>query len=120
MTSGLSGSPALLTTLSRPFTRLAASGPGIPPACSVPRQPNDESLDNFDPGADVNLDTGLTLNTCPNSVDGSTAVVWEFETFRIRSGRTVRVIGVNAAIFQVRQSATIDSGGRLLGRGDEL
>jgi hypothetical protein len=100
--------------------QLSPAGPGLPPACTVPRQPNDDTLDNFDPAADVNLDTGLTPNTCPNAVDGSMAVVWEFETFRIRSGRVVRVIGVNPALFQVRQSAQIDSGARLLGRGDGI
>lgn len=86
--------------------------------CVDPLQPNDGIKDVFDPVADVLLDTGSTVNTCTNSTDGSTAVVWEFQTLRIRAGITVRIIGVNPAIILVEGDATIDDGGRLLASGD--
>jgi hypothetical protein len=73
----------------------------------------------FDPGGDVTLNTGATRNqVCENTTDGSTAVVWEFSTFTIRSGVTVRIIGVNPAIILVQGDAIIENGGRLLVRGD--
>lgn len=88
------------------------------PTCTLPRQINDGNKDDFDPNADVNFDTGLTVNACPNKTDGSTAVVWEFRTFRIRAGRTVRFTGVNPAIILVQGDVVIESGARLLAKGD--
>ncbi len=90
--------------------------PGCAPGDDL--QLNDNTVDNFDPGSDVVLDTGSTPNTCFNSTDGSTAVVWEFNSFRIRSGRTVRIIGKNPAIILVQGDIVIESGGRLLVYGD--
>jgi hypothetical protein len=85
-----------------------------PPACSLPRQINDGAKDDFDANlTDVTLDTGASVNVCPNTTDGSTAVVWEFRTFRIRAGRTVRVTGVNPAIILVQGDVVIEAGGRL-------
>ncbi len=86
--------------------------------CASDYQANDGALDDFDPSADVLLDTGSTPNPCANSTDGSQAVVWEFRSFRIRSGVTVRVIGANPAIILTQGDVTIDAGGRLLLRGD--
>jgi len=86
--------------------------------CSTPRQVNDGIPDDFDPVVDVVLDTGATRNLCPNSTDGSLAVVWEFRTFRIRNGITVRVIGNNPAILLVQGDAVIEAGGTLLLRSD--
>ncbi|MDJ0522166.1 MAG: Ig-like domain-containing protein [Planctomycetota bacterium] len=87
-------------------------------ACTTPRQVNDGIPDDFDPAADFVFDTGATRNLCPNTTDGSLAVVWEFRTFRIRNGVTVRVIGNNPAIFLVQGDVTIESGGTLLLRSD--
>lgn len=94
----------------------------IYPAAPLPcyGQVNDGVLDHFDPQADIVLDTGATVNTCQNAVDGSYAVVWEFESFRIRSGRTVRIVGTNAALFLVRGDVQIDAGGTLQVRGAPL
>jgi hypothetical protein len=101
---------------------LAASGPDAskgPPGCTTANvQPNDSVPDDFDPPADVLLATGATVNTCNNAVDGSKAVVFEYRSFRIRSGVSVRLTGVNAAIILVRGEVVIETGGRLLGRGD--
>jgi hypothetical protein len=98
---------------------LKHSGPNTPVSgCVTPYQANDGIKDDFDPGGDVLLDTGATPNTCDNATDGSTAVVWEFQTFHIRAGITVRVVGVNPAIFLVEGDVLIDNGGRLLLRGD--
>ena len=94
------------------------SGPAAAPACSAPLQLNDGTKDDFDPDADVVLNTGATVNTCLNQTDGSTAVVWEFNSFRIASGVTVRVVGVNPAIVLVQGDIVIENGGRLLLRGD--
>ena len=98
--------------------------PGLPETdasgCTLPRQPNDGIKDDFDPIADVLLDTGSTPNTCPNATDGSEAVVWEFNTFRIRNGVTVRLVGVNPAIILVQGDVNIEAGGRLLARGDNI
>lgn len=85
--------------------------------CTTDRQVNDNSPDDFDPLTNILLDTGV-VNTCTNSTDSSTAVVWEFSSFRIRSGITVRLIGANPAIILVQGDVTIESGGRLLARGD--
>jgi hypothetical protein len=101
---------------------LTPSGPDTskgPVGCTASGfQPNDGNPDDFDPASDVLLSTGATRNTCRNSTDGSTAVTFEYRTFRIRAGVTVRVTGVNAAIILVRGDAVIESGGRLLARGD--
>nr|MDJ0520656.1 Ig-like domain-containing protein [Planctomycetota bacterium] len=100
---------------------LSNSGPNTQASgCTLPFQANDGIKDDFDPGSDVLLDTGATPNTCANQTDGSTAVVWEFQSFRIRSGITVRVVGVNPAIILVEGDVLIDSGGRLLLRGDNF
>ena len=90
----------------------AASG------CLVDRQVNDATADAFEPIADTWLDTGSSLNTCANSTDGSSAVIWEFSTFHISSNVTVRIIGNNPAILLVQGDVAIDAGGRLLVRGD--
>ncbi len=94
---------------------VSPSGPYVP-SCDL--RANDGTKDPFDPNADVVLDTGASVNTCANGTDGSTAVVYEFQTFRIRSGVTVRIIGVNPAILLVEGDVTIDSGGTLVARGD--
>lgn len=94
---------------------LPQSDPGT---CLTDYQSNDGTPDDFDPGGDVLLDTGATPNECPNGTDGSFGVVWEFNTFRIRSGITVRLVGVNPAIILVQGDATIEAGARLLARGD--
>ncbi len=86
--------------------------------CQTPYQVDDGTLDDFDPSADVLLDTGSTLNTCPNTTDGSFAVVWEFNSLRIRNGVTVRIVGRNPALLLVQGDAVIEAGGRLLARGD--
>src|SRR5262245_14743141 len=83
-------------------------------------QTNDGTPDDFDPTTSVNFDTGATLNTCLNSTDGSTAVIYEFRTFHIRSGVTVRVVGRNPAIFLVTGDVKIEAGGVLRVRGDGL
>lgn len=98
--------------------QLTATGPNLPPACTTPRQVNDGNKDDFDPNTDVNFDTGLTVNTCLNKTDGSAAVVWEFRSFRLRSGRIVRMTGVNPAIILVQGDVLIESGARLLVKGD--
>ena len=89
----------------------------------VPRTPTDcnarvnaGTKDNFDPTGDVLLDTGASTN-CTNETDGSTAVVWEFASMRIRNGFTVRVIGKNPAIFLVQGDVIIENGGTLKARG---
>jgi hypothetical protein len=81
-------------------------------------QANDGTPDDFDPTADTVLDTGATRNTCVNSTDGSTAVIYEFRTFHVRSGVTVRVIGKNPAIVLTTGDVVIEAGGRILVRGD--
>jgi hypothetical protein len=88
--------------------------------CTLPLQLNNAVKDDFDPADEPSgvLDTGLTLNTCPNSTDGSTAVIWEFQSFRVRNGRTVRIKGVNPAIILVSGDVVIEAGGRVLVRGD--
>ena len=86
--------------------------------CTAPLQPNDGNVDEFDPTADVVLDTGASLNTCPNATDGSTGVVWEFLSFRIRNGINVRIVGANPAIILVQGEVLIEAGGRLAARGD--
>lgn len=99
--------------------QLSPSLPGSPAsACALVLQPNDGAKDDFDPTEDVLLDTGGSLNTCTNDTDGSEAVIWEFRSFRIRDGVTVRVVGVNPAIILVQGDVTIDTGGRLLVRAD--
>jgi hypothetical protein len=81
-------------------------------------QPNDGNPDDFDPIVDTVLDTGATRNTCLNSTDGSTAVVYEFRSFHVRNGVTVRVIGRNPAIVLVTGDVVIEAGARILVRGD--
>lgn len=87
--------------------------------CSTdPSQANDGVVDPFDPaGPDVLLDTGPE-NDCVNTVDGSTAVVWEFASLLIRNGVTVRMIGENPAIILVKGDATIEAGGVFMAQGD--
>ena len=80
--------------------------------------PSDNTKDDFNPSADVILDTGATLNACLNGADGSTAVVWQFQNFSIPAGITVRVVGVNPAIIHVQNDVNISSSGTLLVRGD--
>ncbi|MDJ0520809.1 MAG: Ig-like domain-containing protein [Planctomycetota bacterium] len=90
-----------------------------PPACTLMRDVNDGSLDHFAPTGNAVLDTGSVVNTCPNAVDGSTAVVWEFASFYIGPSITVQIVGVNPAIILVRGDVTIEEGGRLVLRGDD-
>lgn len=97
---------------------LIPGSPNASPACSTPLQANDATKDDFDPDMDVVFNTGATPNTCLNTVDGSTAVVYEFSTFRIASGITVRVTGVNPLILLVQGEVLIEQDGRLLVRGD--
>ena len=80
-------------------------------------RPNGGSKTVFDPPVNTVLDTGSSRSTCGNMADGSTAVVWEFETFRIRSGVTVDVVGENPAILLVQKDVVIESGGVLRLRG---
>jgi hypothetical protein len=101
----------------------SGSGPDAtrgPPGCvaTFGAVLNDGFPDDFDPDVDVLLSTGNTRNTCTNGTDGSTAVTFEYRTFRIRNGVTVRVTGVNAAIILVRGDVNVDAGGRLLVRSD--
>ncbi|MFV1959864.1 MAG: hypothetical protein ACC662_10675, partial [Planctomycetota bacterium] len=86
-----------------------------PPDCTT--RPNTGKTEFDPPAGNTILDTGSTRSTCVNTTDGSTAVVWEFETFRIQSGRTVSIVGVNPAIILVRGGVRIDAGGQLLVRG---
>lgn len=106
---------------------LVASGPdaslghvdgGGPCTTGVAGAANDGVLDDFDPATDVNLNTGAVRATCANSTDGSAAVVFEYRSFRIRNGVTVRILGVNPAIILVRGDVNIEAGGRLLARAD--
>ncbi len=107
-----------LTSASGPGTANGNVNGGGPCSAAIPPIANDGALDDFDPPNDVNLSTGATRNTCRNSTDGSAAVVFEYRSFRIRSGVTVRLTGVNPAIILVRGDLTIEAGGRLLARGD--
>ncbi len=88
-------------------------------AANVPLQANANGKDDFDAGADMELDTGAA-QICVNSTDGSTAVIWEFATFRIRSGATVRVIGRNPAIILSQGDVVIENNGTLKVRGDNV
>src|SRR5205085_4594231 len=101
---------------------LQSSGPDSsrgPVGCTTSTvQANDGAPDDFDPTTSVNFDTGATRNTCLNSTDGSAAVIYEFRTFHIRSGVTVRVVGRNPAIFLVNGDVRIESGGAIRARGD--
>jgi hypothetical protein len=127
-----SGTTARVNTASSPSLAqgfLLFSGDGnngtnlLVPAGPLPcqGQPNDPTGKTpFDPLGDVNLNTGSTVNTCANATDGSTAVVFEFSQIQIRNGVTVRVTGVNPVIILVQGRVLIESGGRLLGRGDGL
>jgi len=80
---------------------------------------NDGFKDAFDPDNDLTLDTGSSRvpSSCTNLTDGSTAVVWEFATFRIRNGVTVTITGENPAIILVQGSVLIESGGTLRAKG---
>ncbi len=94
-----------------------------PPGCFASfSQANDNLPDDFDTqtaiNGQVNLDTGASRNTCTNSTDGSAAVVWEFRSFHIRQGHTVRIVGVNPAIILVQGEILIEAGGSLFVRGD--
>jgi hypothetical protein len=100
-----------------------ASGPDTskgPIGCSAPFASvvNDGLPDDFDPDVDVLLSTGNTRNTCNNATDGSAAVTFEYRSFRIRNGVTVRLTGINPAIILVRGDINIEAGGRLLARSD--
>jgi hypothetical protein len=80
---------------------------------------NDGFKDHFDPVGNVTLNTGTSRvpSHCTNNTDGSTAVVWEFATFRIRNGVTVTVSGENPAILLVQGQVLIENGGILRARG---
>lgn len=80
-------------------------------------RPNGGEKTVFDPQVNTVLDTGASRSQCSNLADGSTAVVWEFESFRIRSGVTVDIIGLNPAILLVQKEVVIESGAVLRLRG---
>ena len=71
----------------------------------------------FSPDTDITLNTGSTANWYPNETDGSTASVWEFASFTIVDGVTVRITGINPAIILVDGDVQIYEGGTLLLRG---
>lgn len=96
---------------------LPQSDPG---SCTLDFQVNDGTQDDFEATADVLLDSGATSNSCANATDGSLAVVWEFNTFRVRNGATVRCIGINPVVLLVQGDVVIENGARLLCRGDGL
>ncbi len=102
------------------FDLLRPSLPQSDPECAFDRQANDGKDDVFDPSTDVLLDTGASPNVCLNGTDESTAVVWEFNSLRIRSGVTVRIVGVNPAILLVKGDVLVEPGGVLRVRGDGL
>jgi hypothetical protein len=83
------------------------------PNCDLPRDVNNAEPDHFNPQSNAVLDTGPTQNLCTNEVDGSTAVVWEFASFRIGPNIRVDIIGVNPAIILVQGDVIIESGGML-------
>jgi hypothetical protein len=103
-----------------------ATGPDSsrgPPGCTLAGvgipQGNDGLPDDFLATAgDWVLDSGATRNTCLNSTDGSTAVIFEFRSFRVTAGATVRIVGVNPTILLVQGDVLIEAGGRVLVRGD--
>jgi hypothetical protein len=80
--------------------------------CTTPFQNNNGVKNNYDPASDETLDTG-PFNSCANTTDGSTAVIWEFASLRIRSGVTVNIIGENPAILLVQGDVLIENGGEL-------
>jgi hypothetical protein len=94
--------------------QLTPTYPANPTTCAT--RSNSGTKDNFDPTADVLLDTGASTN-CINATDGSTAVIWEFASMHIRNGLTVRVVGKNPAIFLVQGDVVIENGGTLKARG---
>lgn len=102
----------------------APSGPqgGLDPiGCVSPAfQANDARPDDFDPATDVILSSGASPNACINQTDGSMAVVFEFRSFRVRNGVTVRITGTNPVIFLVSGDVLVEGGGRILARGDGL
>ncbi|MCC7137308.1 MAG: Ig-like domain-containing protein [Planctomycetes bacterium] len=108
------GNPLLVSASGPDNSRGAEIGanPCVAPFGAVA---NDGVPDDFDPPTDAVLNTG-TINTCKNGDDGSAAVTFEFRSFRIRSGVTVRLTGVNPAIILVRGDIRIE--GRLLARSD--
>jgi hypothetical protein len=108
-----------------PAATTLSSGPDSsrgPLGCTTSTvQANDGAFDVYDPTTAASvLSTGTTRNTCLNSVDGSTAVVFEFSSFHIGAGKTVRITGVNPAIILVAGTVRIDNGGILRVRGDNL
>lgn len=115
---GDNGPPANLNAASGPDSSLGNVVGGGPCVTGFPVVANDGNPDDFDPPTDVNLSTGATRNTCKNSTDGSAAVIFEYRSFRIRNGVTVRLSGRNPAIILVRGDINIESGGRLLARSD--
>lgn len=114
---GDNGPPTNLTAFSGPDSSLGHVVGGGPCTGFVVVN-NDGVPDDFDPAADTNLNTGLVRNTCKNSTDGSSAVIFEYRSLRIRNGVTVRLSGVNPAIILVRGDVNIEAGGRLMARSD--
>ncbi|MDJ0974773.1 MAG: Ig-like domain-containing protein [Planctomycetota bacterium] len=85
--------------------------------CTVPNQINDGAKDPLDPAVNTVLDTGAE-NTCINVTDGSTAVIWEFLSLRIRSGVQVRIVGSNPAILLVQGDALVEANASIRVTGD--
>ena len=91
-----------------------------PVGCIAPyAPPNDGIPDDFDPDFGHGpRHRARRCNTCFNGTDGSTAVVFEYRSFQIRPGVTVRITGRNPAIILVQGDVLIQTGGRLFARGD--
>jgi hypothetical protein len=106
--------PAPMTIPSFP---IIDDGDGTLIACDT--RINDGNQDDFSPTVDTILSTGTELlpSSCTNGSDGSQAVVFEFATFHIGNGITVKIEGVNPCIILVRGAVTIDAGGLLDARG---
>lgn len=87
--------------------------------CTAPFKGNDGAKDPLDPAGDIVLDSG-PANSCINTTDGSSAVIWELLSLRLRSGVTMRMTGTNAAILLIQGDAVIEANATLRARGDGL
>lgn len=87
--------------------------------CTAPFKGNDGAKDAIDPGVDTILDSG-PANSCINTTDGSSAVIWELLSLRVRSGVTLRMVGFNASILLVDGDVVIEANGTLRARGDGI
>ncbi len=85
-------------------------------------QTNSGTKDDFNPGTgNHTLHTGATRvpEICTNNSDGSTAVEWEFRSFRIRNGARVTILGKNPAIIKSLGDIVIEAGGELILQGED-